>query len=108
MSGFRIIGNIVLSVVLWIFSGSFRLILMNLSIGKVINSGFYIWWNDYCERKNIRILYRALGWECIISLLGMGMNYILIGELGIVLGIMVCMKVMIPLYMLYERLWIKR
>ena len=57
----------------------------------------------YDELK-LKPLMKAIGWECVITAIGLTTNYIISGNINISITITLAMKVMIPINWLYWKL----
>ena len=105
ISGFKIVSDMTYAGVIYGMTGNLHLSIGSLSTMKVASAVAY---GLYDEVKINNTWIKALGWEAIMTTLGPIINYILTGDMSLVLTVTLAMKVMVPIYVLYEKLWRKQ
>ena len=100
MSGYQIMSDSIYMVVMYVITGHTILAFGSLSLMKLISTVSYML---HDEIKYKSVWTKSLGWEVIISIIGVSVNLIMLGSIHQSLTIMMSMKVMIPIH----AVWLK-
>lgn len=101
-TGFKIIGDLLFTGVMYGLTRNITLTLGTLSVTKVASTAAYVAYDELDIESKWK---KAAGWEVIITGICAPINILMTGSIWMTLLITLCMKAMLPLHVVYEHIW---